>query len=72
MLYRTMSGSTSGDMQTMDAFGNMGGLMGTEMEVNGMNFWWDQSYVTFDIEVIDPNARVGGGADQSENFSFGH
>lgn len=72
VLYRTMSGPTSGDMQTVDAFGNINGLVGTEIEVDGMNFWWDQSYVTFDIEVNDPNTRVGGGAYQSGDFSFGY
>jgi len=68
--YRTMS--TSEGVPGIDAFGNMPGMMGTEMDVDGMNFWWDRSYGTFDMEVIDPNANVGGEAYQFQNFSFGY
>lgn len=56
--------------QTMSTFGKVDGVMGTEMNVDMMDFWWDQSYGALDIEVIDPNARVDGGAYPFENFSF--
>jgi hypothetical protein len=68
--YGTMS--TSEGVQGMDAFGNVPGMMGTEMDVDGMNIWWDQSYGTLDVEVIDANASVGGEAYQFQNFSFGY
>jgi hypothetical protein len=71
MSYRTMSGATTGDIQSLDRFENMPGMMGTEMDVDGMNFWWDQSYGTFDMEVIDPNTSVGGEGYQFQNFSQG-
>lgn len=71
MSYRAMPSETPGGVQSMDAFGNMPGMMGTEMDVDRMNIWWDQSYGTFDMEVIDPNANVGGDGYQLQNFSFG-
>lgn len=70
--YRTPSTSDGVPAPGMDGFGNMSGMMGTEMEVDGMNLWWDQSYGTFDMEVVDPNANVGGEAYQFQNFSFGY
>lgn len=75
MAYRPIPGSTPGEMQRMDALGNMPGLMGTEMDVDGMNFWWDQSYGTFDMEVVDPNTNTGGSGGEAypvQNFSFGY
>jgi hypothetical protein len=75
MPYRPISGSTPGEMQSMDALGNMPGLVGTEMDVDGINLWWDQSYGTFDMEVIDPEANIGSGGGEAyrlQNFSFGY
>ena len=68
--YRSMS--TSEGAPGMDAFGNMPVMMGTEMDIDGMNFWWDQSYGTFDVEVIDPNSNVGGEAYRLQDFPFGN
>ena len=72
MSYRTMPSATSGDIPNMDSFGDMSGVIGTEMDVDGMNLWWDQSYGTFDMEVVDSNANVGGEGYQFQNFSFGY
>ena len=63
-------GSMPDDGQTMSTFGKVDGVVGSEMNVDGMDFWWDQSYGALDIEMIDPNARVDGGAYLFENFSF--
>lgn len=71
MSYRAMPAVTPGGIQSMDVSGNMAGMMSNEMEVDRMNFWWDQSFGTFDMEVIDPNANVGGDGYQFQNFSFG-
>ena len=68
---RNMSGATSGNIQAREAFGNMPGNMGTEMEVDRMNFWWDQSYGAVDMEVINPNATFSGDGYPFQNFSFG-
>lgn len=69
--YRTMT--TSEGVPGINAFGDMLGTTGTEMEVDGMNCWWDQSYGTFGIEVIDPNvANMGGETYQFQNFSLGY
>jgi hypothetical protein len=70
MSYRAMPGETPG-VQSMGAFGSMPGTIDNEMDVDRMNFWWDQSYGTFDMEVIDPNVSIGGDGNQSQNFSFG-
>jgi hypothetical protein len=66
--YRSVS--TSEGAPGMGAFGSMPVMMGTEMDVDGMNLWWDQSYGTFDVEVIDPNSNVAGEAYQLQNFPF--
>jgi hypothetical protein len=66
-----MSGATPGNIQSMVGFGNVPGNIGTEMEVDRMSFWWDQSYGTFETEVTHPNASFGGDGSQFQNFSFG-
>lgn len=70
--YRTLSTSDGIPAPGIDAFGNIPGMMGTEMEVDGVNLWWDQSFGTFDMEVIDPNANVGVEPYHFEHFSFGY
>lgn len=66
--YRTMSASDRVPAPDMDGYGNMSGMIGTEMDVDGMNLWWDQSYGTFDIEVTDPN--VNANADRGKTYQF--
>lgn len=57
-------------MQSVDAYGIMPGMIGTQLDVDGMHSWWDRSYGTFDMEVVDPNANVGSGGYHFQGFSF--
>lgn len=70
MGHRPMSGPAPGNMHGVDAYRNMPGMMGTAMDVDGMNSWWNQSYGTFDMEVVDPNANVGSEEYQFQSYSF--
>ena len=67
MSYRNMP-MTTPVVQGMDAYANVPGMMATEMDVD---FWWDQSYGAFDMEVIDQNANAGVESYQFQNFSMG-
>jgi hypothetical protein len=55
----------------MDAYGGPG--IATAMDVDGLNVWWDQSYGSLDMEVVDPNADINPrDGYQFQNFSFGY
>jgi len=41
--------------QDMDGFGDVNGLLGTEMEIDGATFWWDQSYGSFEASLNQMN-----------------
>ncbi|KAG0647553.1 hypothetical protein D0Z07_6611 [Hyphodiscus hymeniophilus] len=71
MSYTSMPGTTPQVVQNMNAYGNMPGMMGSEMDVDRMNIWWDQSYGTFDMEVVNPDQNAGGDGYQFQNFGSG-
>ncbi|KAH8671789.1 hypothetical protein BGZ60DRAFT_21291 [Tricladium varicosporioides] len=54
------NGIQSGSGHNYDVYGNgMSEMMGMEMDIDQMNFWWDQSYMPFDANVehqLDPSA----------------
>ncbi|KAH6669036.1 hypothetical protein B0J14DRAFT_155469 [Halenospora varia] len=58
------NGMRPGSVQNYDVYGNdMRDIMGMEMDIDQMNFWWDQSYMPFDANVehqLDPNADPAG------------
>jgi hypothetical protein len=50
--------------QGTDGFGDVGGFLATEMEVDGVNFWWDQSYPAAfeaDLDLMNQPFHGGGG-----------
>ena len=48
------------------------GVMAMEMDIDGINLWWDQPYGTFETDVNQINPRVeGGGGYTFQNFAFG-
>jgi hypothetical protein len=57
--------------QNMDGFGDVSGLLGTDMEIDGATFWWDQSYGSFEANLNQINQESDGGPFQFEGFSFG-
>lgn len=68
-----------GGMQGMNQYGDYG-MMNTEMDLDRMNFWWDQSYVPFDASMeqqsqLQPDPRNAQGQGQGQvnygMFSFG-
>ncbi|KAF4613384.1 hypothetical protein G7Y89_g15504 [Cudoniella acicularis] len=60
------SGIRSDSMHNYDVYGNMGGMVGMEMDIDSMNFWWDQSYVASDANV----EQIGPNVDEYGSYSF--
>lgn len=67
-LYSAVSSPTLGNLQSTDAFVNVPGMIGNEMDVDRMKFWLDQSYELFDMKADDPN--VTGPEYQTQNLFF--
>jgi hypothetical protein len=73
----TMGPGNLGGMQNMNQYGDYG-MMNTEMDLDRMNFWWDQSYVPFDANAQmeqlpqqpDPRGSQGQGQG-AEQFNYG-
>jgi hypothetical protein len=65
-----IAGPMPGFGQGMSGYADPG-VMAMEVDIDGINLWWDQSYGTFETDLSQVNPRVEGGGFPFETFSLG-